>query len=118
MEIGIKSGQVWVVYGGLLLFGVLYAQLRNWLARRGYLEGYTALLVIGGVLITLLINTLLYHQDPLTDLLLELGGFAASGTPMVINDWLDYAKARERQRLSVMQEVQETVRDQTQTPTE
>lgn len=119
MEIGIISGQIWVIYGLLTLFGILYAQLRNWLARRGYLEGYTAILVVGGVLVTLLINTSLHHPDPLTDLLLELGGFAASGAPMAINDWLNYAKARERQRLSLVHEVQEAIlRDQTQSLTQ
>lgn len=114
MTIGIETGKVMVVYGALATFGILYAQLRNWLARRGYLEGYTAILVVGGVLITLLINQVLHHPDPLTDLLLELGGFAASGTPMAINDWLGYAHARERQRLAILQEVEEaTANDQT-----
>lgn len=94
MQIGIQSGQLFITLGGLVLFGILYAHLVNRLHKWGYSEGYTALLVVVGTLITLLANTTIHHTDPILDLLLTITCFAASGTPMAINDWLQYVRAR------------------------
>lgn len=48
-ELGMVAG----VYGALFVVGFLYNALVGWLERRGYDEGYTAVLVVVGVLITL-----------------------------------------------------------------
>ncbi|MCL4867769.1 MAG: hypothetical protein KJ063_02275 [Anaerolineae bacterium] len=80
--------------GGLFVFGTAFAMFINWLHARGYSEGYTSFLVVAGVLITLMANTLIHHQDPLMDLLITLACFAASGLPMIINDVFHYAHAR------------------------
>lgn len=97
-QIGAQSGQIILTLGGLLLFGILYASLINRLARWGYSEGYTALLVVIGTLITLLANLTIHQTDPILDFLLTLACFAASGTPMAINDWLQYVRARGREQ--------------------
>lgn len=95
MQIGIESERIVVVIGGLFAFGVAYAILVNRLHHKGYSEGYTAFLVVAGVLVTLIGNIPLHHQDPFIDFLLLLACFAATGLPMVINDWLGYVWARQ-----------------------
>lgn len=92
---GIETGTLLLTIGGLLLFGTLYAILINWMRKTGRLEGFTAFMVVGGVLITLILNTAIHHPDPAIDLLLELACFAASGLPMIIEaSFLDYANRR------------------------
>lgn len=98
MQIGIESERIMAVIGGLFFFGLSYAALVNALHTRGYSEGYTAFLVVFGVLITLAMSTLLHHQDPLIDLVMELSCFAASGLPMIGNDWLRHVQARKAEQ--------------------
>lgn len=97
-QIGAQSGQIILTLGGLVLFGLLYANLVNYLHRLGYSEGYTALLVVLGTLITLLADTTIHQTDPILDFLLTLACFAASGAPMAINDWWQYVRARGREQ--------------------
>lgn len=94
MQIGIKFGQFMAVISLLFLFGVGYATLVNALHKRGYSEGYTAFLVVIGILATTAIGILVHHQNPLIDFILEVICFAASGTPMIANDWLRHVQAR------------------------
>lgn len=103
MQIGIESGHIIITLGALLFFGILYANLINWLNRRGYSEGYTAFLVTGGVLITLLASITTHHEDPIIDFLLELACFAASGIPMIINDAYHYVLARQKEQRQIAQ---------------
>lgn len=92
---GIQTGTFLLTIGGLSLFGALYAILISWMRKTGRLEGFTAFMVVGGVLITLIINKAVHHPDPAIDLLLELACFAASGLPMIIEaSFLDYANRR------------------------
>lgn len=98
---GLGSGFEWGVFGGvlvityliLIIFGIAYNALIAWLERRGYIEGYISLSVIAGVLVTL--GLLLIPQMILSIFLpvnlpawgwglVTLGGFGASGTPMMI----------------------------------
>ena len=65
---------------GLVMFGLAYNGLVQALGERK--EGYTGLLVVGGVLVTLLAVAILAWQIAL----LMLVAFAASGTPMLIGD--------------------------------
>lgn len=98
MQIGVESEQIVAVIGGLLAFGCAYAGLVNHLHRKGYSEGYTAFLVVGGVLVTLLGTVALHHPDPWIDFLLALACFTASGLPMVVNDWLRHVSARKAEQ--------------------
>lgn len=79
-EIRVELGEILAVFGALALFGAVYNRLIAWTEERGYIEGYTALAVVGGVLITLAGIAIL----SIPAAVLALGAFAASGTPMVI----------------------------------
>lgn len=64
----------------LLIFGALYALLMRIMAQRG-IEDQTALMVVFGVLVTVLVSSVLI--GPIAAVL-ELACFAASGLPMVV----------------------------------
>jgi len=83
------------VYGGLAAFGVGYNALTSWIEERGWDEGYTADLVIGGVLVTVLGTAPLVGWKRAA---LVLGGFVASGAPMAIGARVRYRQWRERER--------------------
>lgn len=90
MIIGIESGQL---VGALALggtFGALYALLTHWMRARGHLRGVTSYQVMWGVMVTLAINKLIHHPEPLYDFFLELLTFAATGLPMIIEHQLTY----------------------------
>ncbi len=83
---------------GLFIFGLAF----NWFVSRAHArkltEGYTALLVVFGTLVTIGgIHVLsLFWQAP--PALLAIVAFTASGTPMVIGDIYRYLQMRERER--------------------
>lgn len=79
MDNGIGSGTFWGVVGVLVGAGVLYNQLVGWMSRKGFLEPYMALAVVGGVLMTLGGVAVLDWRAALLAFLC----FAASGAPMV-----------------------------------
>lgn len=83
---GLLIGMVAVA---LLLFGVLFNQLVQWLGRRH--AGYTSLLVVVGVLVTLIGVAVIDWRAAV----LTLGAFAASGLPMVVGDIWRAIVARE-----------------------
>jgi predicted tellurium resistance membrane protein TerC len=78
--------------GGLFVFGFLYNLLIGWLERRGYDEGYTALLVVIGVAVTLVAYS---FMDVVPAIEMALA-FAASGFWMVIGSWWRHVQARRR----------------------
>lgn len=92
MMAGINWVRIGVVYGGLFAVGAAYNALVAWLERHGYDEGYTAILVVIGTLITLTGVAVLCWEAAL----LALGAFAASGFWMVVGSWWRYAQARKR----------------------
>jgi dolichol kinase len=111
---GIQTGMFLLTIGALLLFGTLYATLINWMRRSGYLEGFTAFMVVGGVIITLILNTAVHHPDPAIDLLIELACFAASGLPMIIEaSFLDYANRRSQHLNTLTDQTNNEVQDVT-----
>lgn len=83
---------------GLFVFGTAF----NWFISRAHArkltEGYTALLVVFGTLVTIggIHMLSLFWQAP--PALLAIIAFAASGTPMVIGDIARYLQMRERER--------------------
>lgn len=91
MNIEDGSGRFWGAFGAAFLFGAVFNWLTGWLGRRGYSDGYTAILVVIGTGITILCAA------PVIGLLNALrvfGLFAASGAPMAIGDMARHAQAR------------------------
>jgi Kef-type K+ transport system membrane component KefB len=81
----------------LFFFGLAYNAFVAWLGPLK--EGYTALLVVVGVLVTLLGVALIDWRAAV----LVGGAFAASGTPMIIGDISRTIKAREkRERIEML----------------
>ena len=99
----VQTETILLTIGGLLLFGALYAILINWMRKTGYLEGYTAVMVVGGVIVTLIINKAIHHPDPAVDFIGELACFGASGAPMIVESFVDYARRRNEHIKSIVQ---------------
>ena len=89
--IGLNSGFILEVLATLFVFGFAYNLIINWLERNGYDEGYTAILVVIGVLVTLVGFAAI---DPGSALIMFMC-FAASGFWMVIGSWWRHVKARQ-----------------------
>jgi hypothetical protein len=83
-------GLISAVYAALFIFGFAYNVLVAWLERRGYHEGYTAILVVGGTLITLSGVAIVDWRAAA----LALGAFACSGFWMVVGSWWRHVQAR------------------------
>lgn len=99
--IGCSQAVDWRLIGailaGLFMFGVAYNALVHHLGNKK--EGYSAILVVGGVLITLGGLALISWQCAL----LAVAMFAASGLPMVIGDIYRSIRRRE-QALQVLRD--------------
>lgn len=80
-----------MVMGGLLLFGIGYNAFVGWLEREGYDQGYTALLVVVGTMVTLAGAMLLIGIEATIKVTLC---FVASGTPMIIGSIARYTSER------------------------
>lgn len=91
MNIGSVSGATWAMFGALFVFGFVYNLAVAWLEKKGYDEGYTAILVVFGVLATLA-GVAVIDLEAATLCLLA---FTASGFWMVVGGWWRYAHARE-----------------------
>lgn len=90
--IGNDLGLITVLIG-LLFFGCAYAWL---IAKLGqHKDGYTSLLVVAGVLVTLSGAAVVIGVPAV---MVVLACFAASGTPMVIGDVVSYARQRAKDR--------------------
>lgn len=83
---------VLAVYFFLFNFGLIFNWLITHAERKGWLEGYTALAVAGGVLITLgavaVINPVFA--------LITLGAFCFSGAPMLVGSIYRHVRSREQ----------------------
>lgn len=93
---GIGIGQVAAGIGINFLLGTLYAIAVRRGSANGYTDGFTALLVVIGVSFTLVINQpfLYVPNNALLDGALAFAGFAASGTPMVVEYFMRRAEQR------------------------
>jgi predicted tellurium resistance membrane protein TerC len=89
---GNNSGTIWHVMGSLFLFGFVYNLLIDWMERNDYDEGYTALLVVIGVGVTLGAYAFIDSVAALEVLL----AFVASGFWMVVGSWWRHVQARRR----------------------
>jgi hypothetical protein len=88
--IGHDWGVILSVFGSLFAFGFVYNLVVAWLERHGYDEGYTAILVVFGVLVTLAGVAAFDTQAAL----IALAAFAASGFWIVVGSISRYAQAR------------------------
>lgn len=101
--IGVTSGII-TVYIGLILVGIIYAILIYLISEKGYLEGYTSLAVVGGVLVTL---AGVYFIFPLAAAY-TLGAFVCTGTPMIIGDWLKNVRRRAKEQERIRAEANDS----------
>jgi UDP-N-acetylmuramyl pentapeptide phosphotransferase/UDP-N-acetylglucosamine-1-phosphate transferase len=79
-----ENGVAAMVLIGLFLFGILYNQLVVWMERQHRDHGYTSILVVGGVAVTLAGMGIIDLWVDVNAFLLGLAAFAASGCAMVI----------------------------------
>jgi hypothetical protein len=95
------SGTFWVVFIALAIFGFVYNAGIAYLEKHGYDEGYTALLVVVGVVVTLFAAIPVIGSGNI----ITLGAlFAASGGPMIIGSLYRHAKRREREKQANIEE--------------
>jgi NADH:ubiquinone oxidoreductase subunit 3 (subunit A) len=87
----VNGSNLFLIYLVLFVFGVEYNELVAWLERQGYDRGYTALLVVGGVLVTLLGVSALIGFEAAA---IVLGSFVASGMPMIVGSMQREARKR------------------------
>lgn len=92
MQSGMDWGLIGLVFGGLFVFGFVYDRLIAWCEGEGYAEGYLAMLVAFGTLITLLGVAVIDWRAAL----LALGAFCASGFWMIVGSWWRHVQARRR----------------------
>jgi Kef-type K+ transport system membrane component KefB len=90
MSIKPEFSLILAVYLVLVLFGIGYNHTVAWWERQKYIEGFTSLAVVLGVLMTLGGVAVVDWQSAL----LALGAFAATGTPMIVGSILRYVRAR------------------------
>ncbi len=92
MTSGLDWARIGLVWGVLFAFGFVYNLVVAWAESRGYDEGYTAILVVVGTLVTLLGVAVIEWRAAL----LALGAFSASGFWMVLGSWWRHVQARRR----------------------
>lgn len=100
MIIRIDYDSIPAMLGALFVFGFGYNLLVDFVKRRRYDEGYTALLVVAGVLITVLGIGLLSIECAA----LVLGAFSCSGFWMVLGSMWRHARKRERSQQAIINE--------------
>ena len=89
---------------GLLVVSIGYNAFVSWLEARDFEEGYTALLVVGGVGYTILSAIPAIGVDNFLELLWR---FAATGAPMVCGSWARHVRQRARERQQIRREVKD-----------
>jgi len=91
MDFGMDLGAILATAAGLLAFGTGYNWLVSQWSRRGYNDGYTWLLVVLGVAVTVLAAGFTIGW---LAVLLLLVYFVASGLPMAAGDIWRHVQAR------------------------
>jgi len=105
-----KNGQeLVIVMFNLFVFGIAYNELIARLEKARHDRGYTAFLVVGGVLITLVG---LWFLEGLTVFLIALALFVASGLPMVIGSMIRSSKMRTEDEEKAKQLARELLDDE------
>ena len=88
---GQHSGNIGAISIIAILFGIIYAIIIGWLKQKELLEGYTAIAVIVGVLITLILASFIIGLESTLFVLLI---FACTGAPMVMGSMWSYTSKR------------------------
>jgi hypothetical protein len=88
-----------LILAGLFLFGIAFNAFIGWAEKKKYLEGFVALAVVFGTLITVGAVALVYPLAALINLL----AFAASGLPMLAGSIVRYITARTKEQEYVRQ---------------
>jgi hypothetical protein len=99
--IELNSSQIIAIYAGLFVFGVIYNLLIAHFEKRGWLEGFTWMVVSAGVGVTVIALVTVSWQFTL----IALGAFFFSGLPMIIGAVGRYVARRERSQRSMISEV-------------
>jgi hypothetical protein len=92
----VELGQLLVIYASLVLFGIGFNAVTAWAERRGYIEGFTSLMVVIGVAVTLTPFLILDCS-----VLYVVGGFVCSGLPMIIGSIGRYMRMRARAQAEI-----------------
>jgi hypothetical protein len=98
-----------VVILGLLVFGGIYNHVVAGLEEKGHDRGYTAYLVVGGTLVTVLGAIPLIGVESAG---MVLACFAASGLPMVVGSSKRHSQQREEFETRVQAIVREALNDE------
>jgi len=104
---GIESGWVIGVAAVALTFGIIYDKLVSYLEQSGRAQGYTALLVTGGVFMSLALAGIIIGLEAF---LVCLVVFALTGIPMLVGSiWrhTDQRLQRDEQVRAVVEELRE-----------
>lgn len=101
MHIESETGLVLVTYGALFFVGFAYNAFVHFMQESGYAEGYTSILVIGGVSFTLAGLAIVdLHAASMA-----LWAFAASGFWMVVGSMYRHIQHRENGKRGIRDEV-------------
>ena len=92
MESGNFVELLFAVMAALFLFGCIYNAFVARIEHDGQDRGFTAFLVVGGVLVTVVAAGLIIG---LRDMAILLVCFSASGLPMIWGGWSRYTKTRQ-----------------------
>ena len=106
MEMGWKLA---AMMGLLFVFGWGYNSLVEWVESKGYNQGYTSLLVVLGVAVTLLGALPLVGIEAVV---LMVCLFVASGLPMVIGSVVRYARERGQEEAEARLKVEKELGDE------
>lgn len=97
MTLDVDWGLIGTLSGALIGFAIGYNNLIGKLDEQGYLEGYTSLAVVGGVLVTLIAVAVV----DLEAALLAFWAFCCTGTPMVIGSCIRHVRRRRASQQSI-----------------
>jgi hypothetical protein len=90
--IRVELGLVLGIFPVLVLFGVGFNWLTAWMERKGYMEGFTSLIVALGVALTLAPLAFFSWQF----VLIAYGAFLCTGLPMIVGSIGRYLQKREQ----------------------
>lgn len=93
MNIGLTSGPIWVLFGSLFVFGVLFNWGFHQVQRRQWADGYVWLFVVTGVLATIIPTGFFIGWGNVIVLLIA---FCCSGLPMALGDIYRHVYRREQ----------------------
>ena len=97
------------IYLALLLFGIGYNYLTAQAERTGFIRGYTALFVVGGVAVTVAATAVV----SLAFALITAGAFIASGTPMIVGSMIRHQREELHQLAQAIEEARRGDQDET-----